>query len=285
MSIMNGATARRAGIAAVALFIFSESARSQKPCEKFPPTADSVPVLIQLSLRSSEASRPIAALDADEILRAIAANLHLPAELSLPIFPGSSDSSLKVNGVNYAWPQFTGRVRFRVIPGGRVSETVLTVRSMTPGLERVLLHALEVVDSTRALNGMLIPKEGLSLEYQLVARERTDSLSLVLRRAKMPAYRVEHLVQPLRGGENVRPSYPETVRKANAEGFANFVFVVGENGAIVPGTAIQTNTTFRELSAAVIDVLPKLRFIPGVAGGCPINVWTAQKFDFQLTRN
>lgn len=269
-----------ARLCGVAAFFVCSTAGAQKPCDHFPPAADSIAVQIQLVLRTTDTTRRINALDADEILRALAANMTLPSQLGLPIFSGSSDSAIKSTGVNYAWPQFTGRLRFEVRPGGKITGIVPTVRSMTPGLQEMLVHALMAVDSARMLNGMMIPQGGYSLEYQLIAKERSDSLSLVLKKTRFPAYRIEHLVQP--APDNAKPLYPEKVRMAGATGSANFVFVVGENGMIVPGTAIQTNQTFKELSEAVVNVLPKMRFSPGVAAGCPINVWVQQKFDFQL---
>ena len=277
------ATGLRVLCASVALFLGSTAASAHelpKVCKELPPTSDSVEVLIQTALRPVEKSKSISALDADEILRAVSAHLTLPPNLALPVFVGTQyDGTNRVRKV-LAWPQFTGRIRFTVLPGGKFRDVAPSVRSMTPEVERALLNAVERAAASRALESMFLPKDGITVDFGLAANEAADSLSLVLRRATFPAYAVDSIIRFLPG--NPQPVYPEAVKSANAEGSATFDFVVGETGSIVPGTAVLVEGTYRELDDSIIKVLPKYRFRPAIAKGCPINGWARQKFEFKM---
>ena len=78
------------------------------------------------------------------------------------------------------------------------------------------------------------------------------------------------------------PRYPASLRAASIEGRVTVRFVVDTLGRIEPGTPVLLASTDPRFTAAVQDVLPRLRFTPAMAGGRTVRMYVEMPFEFRI---
>jgi protein TonB len=88
------------------------------------------------------------------------------------------------------------------------------------------------------------------------------------------------LARPL-GGYQVKPRYPESARRAGAQGVTLLRVRVLENGR-VGDVHIQESAGFRDLDFAAMDAVKKWRFEPARRGKDPVSVWVLLPVKFEL---
>jgi len=88
------------------------------------------------------------------------------------------------------------------------------------------------------------------------------------------------LARPL-GGYQVKPRYPESARRAGAQGVTTLRLRVLENGR-VGEVLVEQSAGFRDLDIAAIDAVKKWLFEPARRGKEPISVWVLLPVKFQL---
>jgi TonB family protein len=88
------------------------------------------------------------------------------------------------------------------------------------------------------------------------------------------------LARPL-GGYQVKPRYPESARRAGAQGVTLLRIRVMENGR-VGEVNIEQSAGFRDLDVAAMDAVKKWRFDPARRGNDPVSVWVLLPVKFEL---
>ena len=95
------------------------------------------------------------------------------------------------------------------------------------------------------------------------------------------ASRPERLAAALLG--NPRPRYPGMLRTAAIEGEVLIDCVVDTTGAIDPTSVRIIDSDHDAFTAAVREVLPRLRFTPAETGGHKVRQWVRIPFEFRLS--
>lgn len=83
---------------------------------------------------------------------------------------------------------------------------------------------------------------------------------------------------------NPAPSYPALLRARGVEGEAVLRFVVDTTGRVEPGSAVVLSADDPAFGAAVLRVLPRLRFTPARVGGRAVRQLVQQAFRFEVIR-
>ena len=88
------------------------------------------------------------------------------------------------------------------------------------------------------------------------------------------------LARPL-GGYQVKPRYPESARRAGAQGVTTLRLRVLENGR-VGEVLVEQSAGFRDLDIAAVSAVKKWLFEPARRGKEPVSVWVLLSVKFQL---
>jgi TonB family protein len=88
------------------------------------------------------------------------------------------------------------------------------------------------------------------------------------------------LARPL-GGYQVKPRYPETARRAGAQGVTVLKVNVLENGR-VGEVLVEKSAGFRELDLSAMEAVKKWLFEPARRGKEPVQVWVLLPVKFEL---
>src|SRR5919109_3922009 len=88
------------------------------------------------------------------------------------------------------------------------------------------------------------------------------------------------LARPL-GGYQVKPRYPESARRAGAQGVTTLRVRVLENGR-VGEVIVEQSAGFRDLDFAAVDAVRKWLFEPARQGKNPVSVWVLLPVKFEL---
>lgn len=78
------------------------------------------------------------------------------------------------------------------------------------------------------------------------------------------------------------PVFPLNELNGRQDGFVNIEFVVGADGAVVPGTLRLANAMTVGYAKAVINSLNRYRFKPAMAGDCPVASRETYTFTFDV---
>ena len=79
---------------------------------------------------------------------------------------------------------------------------------------------------------------------------------------------------------NPAPEYPRDLMKRRIEGRVVAEFLVDANGRIDPRTARIVSSTDEAFSESVLQLLPKLRFLPAARDGAKVEEWVQMPFRF-----
>ena len=88
------------------------------------------------------------------------------------------------------------------------------------------------------------------------------------------------LARPL-GGYQVKPRYPESARRAGAQGITTLRVRVLENGR-VGEVLVEQSAGFRDLDVAAMEAVKKWLFDPAKRGKDPVSVWVMLPVKFEL---
>ena len=83
--------------------------------------------------------------------------------------------------------------------------------------------------------------------------------------------------------DNPRPRYPDMLRSSRIEGRVTIDCVVDTTGTIDLSTIRVIDADHAHFTAAVREVLPRLRFAPAQAGGQRVRQWVRIPFEFRLS--
>jgi TonB family protein len=83
------------------------------------------------------------------------------------------------------------------------------------------------------------------------------------------------------GGYQVKPRYPESARRAGAQGVTTLRVRVLENGR-VGEVLVEQSAGFRDLDFAAVDAVRKWLFEPARQGKYPVSVWVLLPVKFEL---
>ena len=83
------------------------------------------------------------------------------------------------------------------------------------------------------------------------------------------------------GGYQVKPRYPESARRAGAQGITTLRVRVLENGR-VGEVLVEQSAGFRDLDMAAMEAVKKWLFEPAKHGKDPVSVWVMLPVKFEL---
>ena len=160
-------------------------------------------------------------------------------------------------------------VALKRVIGGRTPSTTLSVIdvpehvaiNLTPARFAVLRKGLtDAVRFARAMYeraqaALPLPEPGWAYNTEKPAQERDDS----------PA-----------------PRYPDVLRESNVEGTVEAQFVVDNTGVPDVSTLKVLRYSHDLFTAAVRDLVPRLRYVPAEIGGRKVPQWVRKTFDFEI---
>jgi hypothetical protein len=111
-------------------------------------------------------------------------------------------------------------------------------------------------------------------------KNRGTVVTLPIRALRIPLVRLSSPLAVTKRGP--APVFPLRELGARQDGFVNVEFVVGTDGAVVPGTLRLANAMTAEYAKAVINSLDRYRFKPATAGSCPIAARETYTFTFDV---
>jgi protein TonB len=111
-----------------------------------------------------------------------------------------------------------------------------------------------------------------------VQRERTDGAGVDEGIARGPDL-VARIV-----GSPPRPRYPEALRAAGLAGRVVVQFIVDTMGVIEPASVRVVESSHEQFARAVLDVLPRYRFVAAEASGRRVRMTAQMPFEFTLDR-
>lgn len=82
--------------------------------------------------------------------------------------------------------------------------------------------------------------------------------------------------------DNPEPKYPDVLRESNVEGTVEVQFVVDNTGVPDVSTLKVFSSSHDLFTAAVRNVVPRLRYTPAEIGGRKVPQWVRRTFDFEL---
>jgi len=85
-------------------------------------------------------------------------------------------------------------------------------------------------------------------------------------------------------GAPARPRYPESLRAAGLGGRVLVQFSVDTTGRVDPQAVRVLESTHELFSRAVLEVLPRYRFIPAEANGRRVRMMAQMPFEFTITK-
>jgi periplasmic protein TonB len=85
-------------------------------------------------------------------------------------------------------------------------------------------------------------------------------------------------------GSPPRPRYPEALRAAGLAGHVVVQFIVDTLGVIEPASLRVVESTHEQFARAVLEVLPRYRFVPAEASGHRVRMTAQMPFEFTLDR-
>jgi TonB family protein len=262
------------------------AARAQGSACTMQPPAATVDHVVQLAARPlvGASVAPLPASDADRarldrVLRAVAAAVVVPA--SAPFVPGAQTDfflpdALSPQPDSLAYPLVRGRVVLHLHADGRVTGTRAVRVSAFPALDSALAAALARVGASGALAGVA-ERDSLAVALDLTSDLEVSAVQAPLGRVRMPQYRARTVAARSR----VAPRYPSFALASGIQGLVVVRFVIDEAGRADPATVHVIRQSRPEFGASVLETLPKLRFAPAMAGGCPVRLQVQQPFTFQ----
>ena len=85
-------------------------------------------------------------------------------------------------------------------------------------------------------------------------------------------------------GAPARPRYPESLRAAGLGGRVLVQFTVDTTGRVDPQAVRVLESTHELFARAVLEVLPRYRFVPAEAGGRRVRMLAQMPFEFAITK-
>ena len=227
----------------------------------------------------------------EDVLRTILANYSPPEELSAPMVEAAALPSDDDDARDRIRPRFDGELIIIVDGNGRVSEARMEgsadARDLMPGLVDAALRA----DSARGLPPLPAALSGGPAEV----RVRIFASGSRLPKPTDPDAAVFHVAEPrllvawvqrpaLAIAGAGAPRYPVDLKSRNIEGTTTVEFIVDSAGRAVVGSVRTVAASDPGFTTAVVEAMPRMRFIAGRIDGCPVASWVRQKFEFRLGR-
>jgi len=280
------------GTALVAQGSAAKPNAAESPCATFPATADTSAEIVHLwVLRADPNGLPLGAhagAQWNTTLGLVAQGLrvHFAPPTALPILVDRSTQfthawadSLR----DFAVPDLGAHVEFTLHKDGRITDPKITDPSRAPVIDTLLVHGLERASGAPELRDLLVDveRDSARLVLKVTNKGPWDPSAPVAPffRVLLPRYRFQEVV-PSR--KNLKPLYPPQFRQAHISGDVVLSFVVDSTGGVDLSTVQVVRTAYRQLVAAVVREMPRWRFQPATANGCPVRQRVEQTFNFTI---
>ena len=259
---------------------------------------------------------PVDSMLALTALSVVGDALVLPSPLALPpvivstYSTGSGDAPQMVSGGAQG---FMGEAFVEIDRNGKVKQVGLSQTTLVNAIDVALVDAVKKAtdsgafmayqDAARGKGGfvfvllrtMPLPAfkekaedykrpESLSLVpapyLTQTMKKKGDLVMLPVRALRVPVVRLTSALTITKRGPD--PSFPFNELRGRQDGFVNVEFVVGADGAVVPGTLRLANAMTADYAKAVIKSLEDYRFKPAMAGACPVAARMTYTFTFNV---
>lgn len=225
------------------------------------------PIDVYATLEASADSTDVPAMYLATLLQEVRDAFALPDTIA-----GLSDGTLEV------WLQRDGR-----LTSARATDSLLPA-----DLASALMRAMDSVSRGGGI-GPVFPgmrADSVSLSLVVHGAEETTPHSIPMFRVSRPPVFSEIQVEKaaLAVAGNPRPKIPPSLLKDDLGGEVVAQFVVDERGRADMTSFQALRSSHPDLTWAVRDVLPRMRFHPAEVNGCKVRQVTKMTFGFQVTR-
>lgn len=225
------------------------------------------PIEVYATLEPSADSTDVPAMYLATLLQEIQGAFALPDTIG-----GLSDGTLDV------WLQRDGR-----LTGARTTDSLLPSE-----IAGALTVAIDSVSRAGGIGPVFPQMRADSVALSLVvhgAGEATPHSIPMFRVSRPPIFseiQVEKAALAVAG--NPAPKFPPNLLKDDVSGKVVAQFVVDERGRADMATFKALSSSHPDLTWAVRDVLPRMRFHPAEVNGCKVRQVTKMTFGFEVTR-
>jgi TonB family protein len=247
-------------------------------CDAVQPVGSHVDTVF--GLITADAGRTLPAGWESLLLTGLAEHFRPPAAIDLAVrggtrngYPGGGDTvSLSIDG----------QVAFRLSGDGRIDETQLTARTLSPALDASLLASVRRLDSARHLPGVPLRFGEGPIRVRFTITQHVDSLAIpmALFVSRQPDWILERGARAL--PTSVPPRYPMAARRAGLMDSVLVSFVIDEAGLPLMETSRVVSGRYRDFQIAVLEALPHIRFMPAMIAGCAVPQRVRMPFVFSL---
>ncbi|HEU4628423.1 MAG TPA: M56 family metallopeptidase [Gemmatimonadaceae bacterium] len=171
---------------------------------------------------------------------------------------------------------------------GALERRIAAMTAATPRRRGARAAALGLAALAVAAAACLVPSPG-----RLQAATLRESVQPPVRSASADTITVDdstrtyfefQVEDPVRALNNVAPTYPVALQAQGVSGQVIAQFVVGTDGAVIPGTIRIIESSHELFTAAVESVLPQMRYRPALVGGQPVRQVVQQSFVFNTRK-
>ncbi len=216
---------------------------------------------------------------------AIADRLTLPQPFQLAAYGGTGSESFA--NVQSSKPltahlSFGLEVMIAWKRDGSLKKVGLAQSSLSPALDKAIIHAILAADSARAFptRNAEVAGQELSIYIDVDLVSRTPAGSHELFRLTLPVFLLDNFASQV--PNSAAPKYPLDLRNRGVEGEASFEFVVDERGRAVGESIRVIKFSDREFARSALEMLPRAQFAPARIRGCPVKQIVQQSFQFKL---
>ena len=244
--------------------------------------ADSVSMIVKMSVASQDPKVPLPRDFEDLFVEEFRSRFRLPSKLALSVILGSqpcdSLGSRCVGGV-----LSVGAVAYATVHNdGKLSDIAVVDVALTPRFADSVNSALQSMSRAE-----LVPPIGdvdpIPVMLQIVQEDEPDTVPKVRHvfQAKVPKYDwpFSYASMPAAG---VNAKYPFNARLAGVEDSVTLAFTVDADGAIAAESIDLLSANYRDFVASVLDALARTRYHPAHLGDCAVATRMRQRFLFKV---
>lgn len=260
------------------------------------PTPDSVTVELDALVSPLDRARKLPDSYGEMIATGLRQMLVLPQPLAVDTYdPRAGIAAREASSKQYAAPTLRSFYLLTLHGNGRLSNVQVLGGVRNRAFDRAIITALVALDTSRLLpppSGLddAFDHDTLALRLTITPRFMSASAPRVVTQAGVtPLFRFRVPIYPIFSEtqaipDNPRPRYPVDMRERGIQGEVMLEFLVLPDGRIDPASVTVLRATTPQFVAAVVAVVPQMRFYPMKIGGCAVSVLVQMPFVFGLNR-
>jgi hypothetical protein len=234
-------------------------------CSAVPAATDTVTYTVYASLVAPGHSKSMPPQYIDMVLDAVRQAYKVPN----PLRPRAV-VPMVVNGTTVMAPAVFGEVAFTLDPQGKLSDAGLSQSSMSHGIDLSIYSAVKHADSLQSFPAQIGVTTPAPVRFflDLSSYQPKTAHSVPLFAVRLAAW---HPGSPPAVNAYVEPSIPVGSPIPTASDSALIQFAIDDRGVPVKSTMRLVAGTNLEVAEAVVHSALQSRYVPAMAGACPVN--------------